>query len=85
MSNIALPPVSWPCDLCLARLDVGSIVTAFLHDVIEDTGLGRVTLEKNFGSEIADAKVLINSAGGPDQSTEPALPSTGHLFQPCRW
>ncbi len=36
------------------RLDVGSIVTALLHDVIEDTGLSRATLEKNFGAEIAN-------------------------------
>jgi GTP pyrophosphokinase len=36
------------------RLDAGSIVTALLHDVIEDTGTTRATLEKNFGTEVAN-------------------------------
>ncbi len=35
------------------RLDVGSIATALLHDVIEDTGVGRAALEKRFGAGIA--------------------------------
>jgi GTP pyrophosphokinase len=35
------------------RLDDGSIVTALLHDVIEDTGVTRATLEKRFGPGIA--------------------------------
>ncbi len=35
------------------RLDVGSIITALLHDVIEDTGVTRAELERRFGPEIA--------------------------------
>jgi GTP pyrophosphokinase len=35
------------------RLDVGSIVTALLHDTIEDTGVTLRVLESNFGAEIA--------------------------------
>ncbi|CAH2605018.1 bifunctional (p)ppGpp synthase/hydrolase SpoT [Rhodovastum atsumiense] len=35
------------------RLDVGSIATALMHDVIEDTGITRAELEKKFGAEIA--------------------------------
>jgi GTP pyrophosphokinase len=35
------------------RLDVGSIATALLHDVIEDTGVSRAELERRFGAEIA--------------------------------
>ena len=35
------------------RLDVGSIATALLHDVIEDTGISRAELERRFGPEIA--------------------------------
>ena len=35
------------------RLDSGSIVTALLHDVIEDTGVSRGELERRFGAEIA--------------------------------
>ena len=35
------------------KLDVGSIATALMHDVIEDTGISRAELEKQFGAEIA--------------------------------
>jgi GTP pyrophosphokinase len=35
------------------RLDVGSIATALLHDVIEDTKVGLADLTKRFGGEIA--------------------------------
>jgi GTP pyrophosphokinase len=35
------------------RLDVGSVATALLHDVIEDTGVSREKLERRFGAEIA--------------------------------
>jgi GTP pyrophosphokinase len=35
------------------RLDVGSIATALLHDVVEDTGVTRAELEKRFGAEVA--------------------------------
>jgi GTP diphosphokinase / guanosine-3',5'-bis(diphosphate) 3'-diphosphatase len=35
------------------RLDVGSIATALMHDVIEDTGVTRAELERGFGAEIA--------------------------------
>jgi len=35
------------------RLDVGSIATALLHDVIEDTGISRAELERRFGAEVA--------------------------------
>jgi len=35
------------------RLDVGSIATALLHDVIEDTGVTREQLTKRFGAGIA--------------------------------
>lgn len=34
------------------KMDVQSICTAFLHDIIEDTGLSYKDLEKNFGQEI---------------------------------
>jgi GTP pyrophosphokinase len=35
------------------RLDTGSIATALLHDVVEDTSFGLGELEKRFGSDIA--------------------------------
>ncbi|HYF07972.1 MAG TPA: bifunctional (p)ppGpp synthetase/guanosine-3',5'-bis(diphosphate) 3'-pyrophosphohydrolase [Acetobacteraceae bacterium] len=35
------------------RLDAGTIVTALLHDVAEDTPVGLDTLEKRFGKEVA--------------------------------
>jgi GTP diphosphokinase / guanosine-3',5'-bis(diphosphate) 3'-diphosphatase len=35
------------------RLDSGSIATALLHDVIEDTGVTRAALERKFGPAIA--------------------------------
>ncbi len=35
------------------RLDAGSIVTALLHDVVEDTAIGLGVLEKKFGKEVA--------------------------------
>ena len=34
------------------RLDTGSIITALLHDVIEDTAVTRPELERRFGTEI---------------------------------
>jgi GTP pyrophosphokinase len=36
------------------HLDTGSIVAGLLHDVIEDGGVKRETLEKEFGKEITD-------------------------------
>jgi GTP pyrophosphokinase/guanosine-3',5'-bis(diphosphate) 3'-pyrophosphohydrolase len=36
------------------RLDTASIVTALLHDVIEDTPVSREDIEKMFGAEIAE-------------------------------
>ena len=38
------------------RLDTASIVTALLHDVIEDTDATRERVEELFGSEIAEAQ-----------------------------
>jgi guanosine-3',5'-bis(diphosphate) 3'-pyrophosphohydrolase len=35
------------------RLDVGSIATALLHDVIEDTGISREEIARRFGADIA--------------------------------
>ncbi|PZQ09555.1 MAG: bifunctional (p)ppGpp synthetase/guanosine-3',5'-bis(diphosphate) 3'-pyrophosphohydrolase, partial [Ancylobacter novellus] len=35
------------------RLDTASIVTALLHDTVEDTGLTLQVLEKQFGTEVA--------------------------------
>ncbi len=35
------------------RLDTGSIITALLHDVIEDTGVSRETLAARFGADVA--------------------------------
>ena len=35
------------------RLDSGTIVTALLHDVVEDTPIGLEVLEKRFGKEVA--------------------------------
>ena len=35
------------------KLDTASIVTALLHDVIEDTSASREDIEKRFGAEIA--------------------------------
>jgi GTP pyrophosphokinase len=35
------------------RLDAGTIATALLHDVAEDTAIGLPELEKRFGSEVA--------------------------------
>ena len=35
------------------RLDTGSILTALLHDVIEDTGVSRADLERRFGATVA--------------------------------
>lgn len=39
--------------VCRLQLDVDSVVSALLHDTIEDCGVTRETLEKEFGSEIA--------------------------------
>ena len=36
------------------RLDTRTIATAFLHDVVEDTGVTRAVLERRFGAEIAE-------------------------------
>jgi GTP pyrophosphokinase len=36
------------------RLDDATIATALLHDVIEDTGVGRAEIERRFGAEIAN-------------------------------
>ena len=36
------------------RLDTASIVTALLHDVIEDTDVTREEIARTFGEEIAD-------------------------------
>ena len=36
------------------RMDTATIVTALLHDVIEDTEVTRAEIEKTFGEEIAD-------------------------------
>jgi GTP pyrophosphokinase/guanosine-3',5'-bis(diphosphate) 3'-pyrophosphohydrolase len=36
------------------RMDTATIVTALLHDVIEDTEVSRADIEKAFGAEIAD-------------------------------
>ncbi len=35
------------------RLDTGSIITALLHDVVEDTSVSRAEVERRFGAEIA--------------------------------
>ena len=35
------------------KLDQGSIITALLHDVVEDTPIGLAEIEKKFGKEIA--------------------------------
>jgi GTP diphosphokinase / guanosine-3',5'-bis(diphosphate) 3'-diphosphatase len=38
---------------CALRLDVTTIASALLHDVIEDTGVTRETLQREFGDDIA--------------------------------
>src|SRR5207248_675207 len=35
------------------RMDVVSIVTGLLHDVVEDTGVTAADVQKNFGDEVA--------------------------------
>src|SRR3989338_11203470 len=47
-------PVSVACILADMKMDASTIMAAFLHDVIEDTGIGKIELENQFGKEVAD-------------------------------
>ena len=46
-------PVAVADILATYRLDTGSIVTALLHDVVEDTGVTLADIQQRFGSNIA--------------------------------
>jgi len=46
-------PISVAEVLCELRLDVDTIVSGLLHDVVEDTGITLQQLEKEFGSEVS--------------------------------
>ncbi|OGT26913.1 MAG: bifunctional GTP diphosphokinase/guanosine-3',5'-bis(diphosphate) 3'-diphosphatase [Gammaproteobacteria bacterium RIFCSPLOWO2_02_FULL_42_14] len=47
-------PVSVACILADMKMDASTIMAALLHDVIEDTGIGKIELENQFGKEVAD-------------------------------
>lgn len=46
-------PIEVACMMADMRMDTASIITALLHDTIEDTDVTYADLEKNFGKEIA--------------------------------
>jgi len=47
-------PVSVACILADLKLDSQTIMAALMHDVIEDTGVGKAELEEKFGKNVAN-------------------------------
>lgn len=47
-------PVAVACILADMRLDSESVMAALMHDVLEDTDVDKATLEKGFGSQVAE-------------------------------
>jgi len=47
-------PVAVACILADMRLDSESIMAALMHDVLEDTDVVKATLDKQFGTQVAD-------------------------------
>jgi (p)ppGpp synthase/HD superfamily hydrolase len=86
----AIPIIAHPIEvagiLTEYRLDTASIVTALLHDVIEDTSVTREDIAELFGAEVAELVEGVTKlsrlemAGRADPpGREPAQVHPGHL------